>query len=322
MIADGFSHIALLHYRRNRQPRENSERFAAGFSGLRPAYQDRHTTILRLSDLRDRCAAGDFQSEPILLYLVMFSRARIEPGHESLLSLHASQALSENEFAYLSRQASGWKSLNHVWGSSDRDIRIQSSDARVTDLATFAARNDSVWLLHDPRAAELEDIPAFRDGILAHFHACRRDIDEAAITVDYMLRRDFPCELVDSPSQVEARFDNGIHLRNALHAVDDDELMVYLRWSDVGSGLAYSIQVFDEHGDKVGQIERDAFLRREPLALHLIDVSTLPAGDYRVQLILYDRDAGSSYGGVLLPDHEPFERALEIARFSLPMPTP
>ena len=262
LIADGVSHVALHH------GLPNWKAFAAAFAIVAPAYQDDHMTLLRIRKICAMRAPGAIsRDDPYSLQRDFLLDAPLQPQSESLLSLHASQSLDEHELPLLSRLGPGWKSLNHVWGSAGGDIRVQSSDARVTDLASFAARNDGVWLLHDPRAAELEDIPALprrHPGALSRLPA--RSSTKRRSRLIIMLRRDFPCELVDSSPRVEARYDNGIHLRNALHAVDDDELMIFLRWSDVGSGLAYSIQLFDEHGDKVGQIERDAFLRREPLA--------------------------------------------------------
>ena len=309
LIADGLSHVALHHHRPHWQ------RFQASFAMIAPAYGDSRTTVLRLTDMRESCAMTEAQQGLLQLYRDFFAQ-QIAPRYQSLLSLHRSEPMTDNALRHADSSAWGWRSVNHIWSKDSGQLAIQSSDAAVADLESFAALNDALLLLHNPQTTDQRGVSTTNSWLLTHYQSCQRTLESDALIVDYYLRRSIPCALVSDEPAVVAQYDHGSQLRNALHALDDDSVAIFLRWSDARSdGEAFSIQLFDAQGEKVAQI--DAARRREPLASHRIDISTLAAGEYSAQLILYDFETRKSYGGTLA-DGSRFERAVAIARFSLP----
>ena len=310
LIADGFSHFAL----HTRDP--ISEILEASFAFSAPAYQDKFVTILRARDLRESCAAPGANPDIAALYRDFYFDAAPAPRYESLLTFHPSDRLSASAVAYFSRATWGWRSLNHIRLGKNGDLAIQSSDRAINALADFTALNNALWLLHDPRQ-ESPFSPAFIAWLNDRYHRCHRAAETDALTVDYYLRRHIPCALVHSADPLHAMYGGGSELRNAAHAINAGRLSVFLWWADTRSGEdAYSIQLFDSSGEKVGQI--DAMMQREPIAVHALDIAHLPPGDYSAQLILYDYVSRASYGGAILADNHRFDRALEIARFRLP----
>lgn len=309
LIADGFSHI-VLH---TRDP--ISEIIQAGFAFIEPAYEDKYVKILRTPELRESCAASSANPDIAALYRNFYFDAAPAPRYDSLLTFHPSDRLSESALKYFSRATWGWRSLNHIRGVANGELVIQSNDPDIGSLEDFVALNNALWLLQDPQAAPpLSD--AFSNWLHEHYHHCRTAAGSDIISVDYYLRRHIPCALVDSAEPLSARYDGGSQLRNAVRAIDAGELSIFLQWADTRSGEdAYSIQLFDSHGEKVGQI--DAMMPRAPIAVHGLDISHLPPGEYRAMLILYDYVSRESYGGVILANSHRFDRALEIARFTL-----
>ena len=49
-----------------------------------------------------------------------------------------------------------------------------------------------------------------------------------------------------------------------------------------------------------------------------LNISSLPAGEYVVKLILYDYVSQKSQAGTIVEGGQRFERDVEIARFSIP----
>ena len=267
LIADGLSHVVLHRHR------PDWMRFESAFAMIAPVYSDRHAIVLRLTDMRDHCAASDEQRGVVRLYHAFFD-AGLSPRYEPLLSQHGGEPMTENGLRHAASRAWGWQSVNHVWRGADGETMLQSSDASAMDLASFIERNDSLWLLSHPRDAD-------GDWLLEHYHLCQRALATDIIIADHYLRRSMPCELVSGEPSVQATYDNGSQLRDSLFEVEDSDLRIYLHWSHARSqGEAYSIQLFDAQGERVAQL--DATRPREPLTSHHIDIAGLaPANTAR-----------------------------------------
>ena len=80
-------------------------------------------------------------------------------------------------------------------------------------------------------------------------------------------------------------------------------------------GYAYTIQLFNEQGEKQLQIEQ--VIDSRPLSHAQIDTSSLEPGDYVAKLIVYDKDTGQSQKGTILSTQQTVERELEIAEFTV-----
>ena len=111
-------------------------------------------------------------------------------------------------------------------------------------------------------------------------------------------------------------YDNGSALDNVLVERSQDELSVYFWWREIIEGdYSFSLQIFDEQSNRVAG--SDAVIRDAPLDLRRLDISALPAGDYTLHLIVYHFETGASVPGRVAGNHEPFERAVQLARFSV-----
>ena len=306
---DGFSHVVL-----HRQ-QLYGEDFQLHFASIPPAFHNEHTAVFRLQEFRNFCTQPDPQRELVDIYRGFLAADR-QPSYEALLSYHPDTKMYKYTLDYLMQFVGDWKSVSHISLDEPGAFQVRSSDPFAADLDSLLARKDSFWLLQDARQSPLAASPLLGERVTRDFHACLRVRDEAALAVDYYLRKSIPCELVKGDSPLAVDFDDGSRLRNAHVSVNGGALDIHLDWLPAPEdSSAYSIQVFDSGGAKAGQL--DAALYREPLASHSLDISELGPGAYRVMLILYDYETRESYGGAVVATGQRFAREIEIARFSI-----
>ncbi len=307
---DGFTHVVMHHESFFASKVEDSFAFAEA------AFQNEYNAVYRLTDLRKSCPQEMPGHEAAAHLNEFFKLSSPTPKrNESIVSLHAKQPLSAKLFRFYADQAAKWKSLIHISTDEREQIHIQSSDERASDLDSIVNRNSLVWLVYDPQQTELESMPNFNSWFAQEYHRCERAHNSFHISVERFLRRAYPCELVDAEAALSVRYDNGIHLANRLYSVAENELQVFLWWSDPrGGDHASSIQIFDSDGVKVAQ-DADRVIRYDPLAFRRIDISQLPPGLYSARLIVYHADSKQSQPGTVVQDQRSFNRELEIARF-------
>ena len=305
---DGFSHV-ILHPQQWR-----AEDFRLHFARIPPAFHNEHTTVFRLQELRQFCAQPDPQRELVDLYRAFLDGA--QPSYEALLSYHPDTKMVLYTQEYLAQLVTGWKSFSHISQDAHGGMQLRGSDPNAGELDSLLAQNDSFWLLQDGRQSPLSASPLPNERMTRGFHVCLRARDEAALTVDYFVRKSIPCALVNADEPLAIDFDDGSQLRNAHAVVNGGALDIHLDWTPAPvDSSAYSIQVFDGAGAKAAQL--DAVMFREPLASHRVETADFAPGEYRALLILYDYETRKSYGGSVVATGQRFEREIEIARFSL-----
>ena len=124
-------------------------------------------------------------------------------------------------------------------------------------------------------------------------------------------------EFTDTQSPFAVLYDNGVLFANLLYEIDSDQMTFYFWWHhDVKHDYAFSIQIFDEQGEKVQQYD-DGITREPSSARYDVDISMLTEGDYTAKLIVYDFVTRVSQPGTVLSHQGQFERELEIAAFAI-----
>ncbi len=172
------------------------------------------------------------------------------------------------------------------------------------------------WQIYSAQSSDPSSHSEFTDWLVQNLRFCQQKYRGEDLVVEYYIDSSYPCELVVTENPLEVRYDNGITLANLLTDRDADQMSIDLWWQR-GSirGFAYTIQVFNEQGEK--QLQIDQVIDSRPLSHAQIDTSSLEPGDYVAKLIVYDKDTGQSQKGTILSTQQTVERELEIARFSV-----
>ena len=279
---DGFTHVVYHRFL------WNSSRVADSFTYADPSFHNDYTSVFRISDLRESCP-DNMPGHEVVAHLNQFFRLSTPApkNNESILSLHPTQPINSKLFQYFFQEAEVWKSLIHLSQDEQNQLRIQTSRTDFSTVDSIVASNSILWLVFDPQQTNPQAIPAFTKAFSAQYRSCQRLHRSFNIIVEQYVRRTFPCELADGESSLAVLYDSGIHLAERMVEFGEDQLRVYLRWSEhpLNGTYAYSIQVFDERGVKVTQ--EDYIIGFDPLVLHEIDISSIGRGRYSARLILY-----------------------------------
>lgn len=240
------------------------------------------------------------------------------PGHnELILSFHPNMVLSSNKtLPYYRKVIPQWAYIVHITYDSQGDLIIQSGHARYGSLEAIAANSTGIWVLHNPGQSDLMSMPVFRNWFLQRFKICKRFLERDVSIIDYYVKLSIPCELItDDPARGIA-YDNETELANYVLEEADGELAAYLWWRHTeDKRYSFSLQIFDEKAKLVGQ--HDQKISGEPIDIVSIDTSSLPAGDYNVQFIVYEFETLKSQPGRMLLNGESFDRVVEIYRFTI-----
>ena len=311
LATDGFSHV-IRH-----RTLWNPSRVSDSFIYTDAAFKNEFSVVYRLSQLRESCP-GHMHGNDWATHLQRFlTRPDIVPkSNETLLSLHPAEAPNEKLVRFYAGEAAGWKGLIHILDTGSSGIIVQSSEPDYSTMADIASRNSIVWLIYNPQQTALSTMGDFADQFANYYKTCQR-LELGDDTVfEYAISKDFPCELVDLRSSLAVTYESRIQLAERLIRDDPAKLDIYLWWSGPRDGKnAYSVQVFNEHGQKVSQ--SDHVILADPLQLHSIDKAGFASGRYSVRLIVYDYVTKQSQPGTILGNQETFRRELEIARFTV-----
>ena len=240
------------------------------------------------------------------------------PGHnELILSFHPEVIIPViKTLTYYRAALPQYAQVAHISYYEPGQLAIQSNLSTYATPAAIAENATGIWVIHDPQETDLSAVPIYRDWFSQHYQPCRRYIDKARSAIDYYLRADLPCQLVTAADKLSIRYDNGSALDNLLVSQDENRLRVMLRWlRAVDSDYSFSLQIFDEGGSRAGQADR--VIAGEPIDIVDMDISSLPAGGYALQLIVYDFETGLSQPGTRLQPQQRFDRQIEVARFNI-----
>ncbi len=313
LLSDGFSHVVLHH---------NTQRYgviAYSFLDIPPAYQDEYVSIYRLKALRENCLnrVEGYQNQLPILKEFLHSPINRPRSDVSLLALYPSAVYSSEARRPYDIALAEWRELTHVVHDSRGAATIKLSDEENMDLENIVAENNLFWLIYSPQESDPSRQSQFETWLNQNLRFCQQIHRGEDLIVDYYIDLAYPCELVLTDDPLELRYDNGITLANLLAGFDGDQFSVNSWWQrgDI-DGHAYTIQVFNEHGEKKLQVDR--VIDSRPLSRATFNTSNLEPGDYVAKLIVYETESGASQSGVVLSAQQAFEREFEFARFSIP----
>ena len=239
------------------------------------------------------------------------------PGYGQLIiSFHPQAPIVWKTIEYYRAILDRWKYVVHITYDQAGKLRVESGIPPRTDLEGIALNNDGIWVIHNPLQTDLSSMDVYNSWFLQHFKPCKRFVEEANNVIQFYLKRSLPCGLVYAELPFAILYDNGTELSNLVVEKTQDALNVYFWWHRIlQNEFSFSLQVFDRQSNKV--TSKDAVIWREPLDVHSLDIRSLHEGEYTLKLIVYDFESHVSQPGVITGTHERFERAVEIARFSV-----
>ena len=312
LLGDGFSYVILHHSMRR------VYEIADSFRNIPLAYQDVYVSIYRLPDLRENCLdrVAGYQNQLPILQEFLHAPINRPRSDVSLMVLYPAEVYSRDARRPFDIALSEWKDLIHIVYDPRGAAAVVNSDAENIDLDSVATENNIFWLIYSPAESDPRSQSQFATWMVQNLRFCQQIRQSEDLAVEYYVDRAFPCELIAPEEPLEVQYDNGITLANLLTDFDGDQLSVDSWWQrDDIDGYAYTIQIFNEEGEK--QLQIDQVIDSRPLARQQFDTSGLEPGDYVAKLIVYERDAGRSQRGAILSTQQTVERELEIARFSV-----
>ncbi len=307
--ADGFSHV-VFH-----RDFSDAEAISSSFREVEASFMNEYVQIFRLNDLREGCTNEQSAHYSFTrAYADALAQRSIIDDRPGLVLVFPPTVRAADHFLRYHRH---FADIDHtvVTVTSDEQAGIETrlSDINWTISSSELEEYAALWLVNKPLEFDAEQTPAFQDWFIKRFHFCQRFQKDDRAVVNLYLRAGIPCSAIDLSSEMEVQYDSGVRLHNFSFTVGDDVLHFYLAWTNTTRvKYAYSIQFFDEDGQKA--LQSDYVIRRQPLSAHTIGASSLPAGDYSVQLIVYDFETQVSQGGTVTGASEHFKRELEIAR--------
>ena len=310
LLNDGYTHVVLHHGERSVEEIKNS------FLEIAPAYEDEYVSIYRLPTLREDCLERVEGYQNQLPILKEFLQAPINrPRSEiSLIALYPSEVYSRDALHPYDIALADWRDLSHVVHASGSAALVINADEPYSALGDIVAENNLFWLIYSPQESDPNSQSQFATWLNQNLSLCQQIHRGEGLIVDYYIDRAYSCELVLTDDPLELRYDNGITLANLLAGFDGEQFSVDSWWQRGAiNGHAYTIQVFNEHGEKKLQVDR--VIDSRPLSRAQFDTSNLEPGDYFAKLIVYETESGASQSGVIQSAQQAFNRELEIARF-------
>ena len=236
-----------------------------------------------------------------------------------IVSFHVDTEVNKAVHAYYDSFHGRWAGLKHIRMMSDGSPSLQTTAQLNGPLEHVAFWRFRVWVVYNPEQTNVSSMSAFTEGFLEYFRSCGALVEKRNSVIELFGPKDFPCELLTATDSHATRiqYDNGSVLGNVRHELGDKRLGVYLWWVESERSVyAYSLQIFDEYGSKVGP-QIDTVISDEALYAEDMDLSSLSAGAYVLKLIVYDAQTVASQPGILVAPDLRFERDIEVARFSL-----
>ena len=309
---DGFSHVVF--HRLLPDIRKIGESFAYA----QPSYEDQSVSIYRLEDLRESCP-----EVPDARQLFAGAYAKALQNSLSQVNRHGIAVIlvptveaADLLIHYIRDYRPAGRAVQVIASDDLEKTIIQSSESTDPDAITDLAAQNAFLLINVQGDYRAEQTPAYESWLTERFHFCQRQHEVDQVHIDLYLSADIPCSAIDESSALAVEFDSGARLHNISHAVNDGMLHFYTAWSNkMPKNYSFSLQFFDESGLKA--LQYDSVVYRDLLSTHEIDASSLPAGAYSVQLIVYDFETQISQGGLVVDSGRRFERELEVARIEL-----
>ena len=171
----------------------------------------------------------------------------------------------------------------------------------------------SFWVLSAPHFTDLQTVELFQSTVSDLFRPCLTYIDTPTVNLTYYVRSEIPCELLPQSPLPLVQYDNGMQLLNATLEQEADNLIIYTWWDNKPAPpYGFSIQLFDADSNKVAQ--GDFLLPVNTIQVSQLDLPNLPAGEFHVNLVLYDVETVTSVNGINNLTDESFERFVQIGK--------
>ena len=235
---------------------------------------------------------------------------------EPILSFHPTESLNWRNRAFYGGILYRWRDLIHLSYDDAGELRIQRDSHEGMTPTELADEIDAFWVIHNPQRVDLHAMEIYTDWFLRHYQRCKRYLDADDSVIEYFVSKRINCEQrVDIPP-LAINYDNGVKLGDVVQEIEADKIKIGI-WllRVVPEVYSMSLQIFAQDGTKA-EPQLDAVITSRGLQTFTLDISSLPAGDYSVRLIVYDRKTGKSQPGSFLYGDERFERSVEVARFS------
>ena len=244
------------------------------------------------------------------------------PGRDELiLSIHVDDNRHHSVskvLQYYRAILSDWKHIVSIWQEDHQGEGIFSGLPAYASKDAIAANSKGLWLIHNPRHTDLKNLPIYKSWFSQQYKPCKRFQESEVNIIEYYIAFGMPCELRLSPKPFAISYDNGSELANIMVEKDAARLMIYAWWQQTQFGVyAYTTQLYDRDGAKIGP-QSDDLIGNSGLYARSLDISSLPAGEYVVKIIVYDYASHKSQPGTIVLTRQRFEREVEIARFSIP----
>ena len=251
---------------------------------------------------------------PLYYQELMYEEDVLPKRDEIILSI-APARLVYHTLEYYRARLARFKSLIHL-AKRNEGIHIESSFSNLQSLENIENYGNGIWLFYDPTQIDLYDTPVFSSWFHREFKHCTRFVEKPNLIADYYVKPTIPCALVLEPERETAEWEGGTKLGNFHYEIAEGSLTVYVDWRAVNNRkYAYSLQVLDESRLNLMQVDR--IIVGERIEVSEFDTTSLPAGAYRMQLIVYDATSRRSVAGADLRGGSPFERELTLFNFEI-----
>lgn len=194
-----------------------------------------------------------------------------------------------------------------------------SAERLETDIPDKLDNHPFLLFIYDPQGKP--DVFTLTETIIQRdYMFCSVALDRPRLRAERYVYRALTCEREYRPIE----FDKGISIVDRFIEVHPERQMVraVTGWEVDDVALLYqynvSIQIVDTNGEKVAQIDPDRHLYDNILKWYVAELSTsgLLPGDYRVVVIVYDRESGAKISGADLANGE-VAKILPIGEFEV-----
>ena len=167
------------------------------------------------------------------------------------------------------------------------------------DVQAILMAHPQILLAHDPSEIPLNyarTLATVQEQLLS----CDVLVDEPTLVIRRYVHPVIGC----NHEAVSIKYDNGIKVVDRAVQFDADaELINVLTWWDVPNEASLdeyniSLQIITSKGQNIWQIDRHLYDNIVPWSVIELSTDELPAGDYRLMLILYHRVGGAKVTGV------------------------
>lgn len=236
---------------------------------------------------------------------------------EAIMSFHPTEPLNWRNRVFYNGMLYRWRGLIHFSYDERGELLIQRDDDLPRAPAELARLIDASWVIHNPQRVDLLAMEIYTDWFLQNYQFCKRYLEVDDSVIEYFVSKRIACEQrVDIPP-LAIIYDNGTAIGDVAQEIEADKIRIDIQLHQApNDNYALSLQIFALDGTKA-EPQLDAVIASRGLQTFSLDISSLPAGDYGLQLIVYDRQTGKSQPGRFVYGGERFERAVEVGRFSI-----